>query len=177
MHLQRDSVALKIEGCFFFFLADSCFRGGNKIAHFCLGVHLFLKLFNSAGVRNVYLCCGNDQAAKKSAWGQRMTKVHRPSAPPCGTLWHGEGCSPCSCCGASTPLPGHYKIWDCTWRPAGESPWEPELPGNAVFATRDAKAYYLQTECLIRAPLGTGPLYHTIAWGWVAFVRRSSSEV
>lgn len=94
MHLQMDSVALKIEGFFSLLIAAS--GGGEKIAYFCLGVHFFLKLFNSAGVRNVHLHCGNDQAAK-SAWRQGVTKVHLPSVAPCSTLWHGEGCSPCFC--------------------------------------------------------------------------------
>lgn len=83
MHLQMDSVALKIEGFFSLLIAAS--GGGEKIAYFCLGVHLFLKLFNAAGVRNVHLHCGNDQAAK-SAWRQGVTKVHLPDVAPCTTL-------------------------------------------------------------------------------------------
>lgn len=130
---------------------------------------MFLKLFSSAGVRNVHICCGNDQAAK-SAWGQGMTKVHLPDAAPCPTLCHRESRIPCFCSGALAPLPGCYKIWDCARKAVGESPWEPELPGNAIFATRDVKAYCFQTECLIRAPLGTVPQYRAIARGWVAFL-------
>lgn len=171
-----DSVALKIEGFFSLLIAAS--GGGGKIAYFCLGVHLFLKLFNSVGVRNVHLRCGNDQAAK-SAWRRGMTKVYRPDAAPCTTLWHGEGCSHCFCSGALTPFPGRIKIWDCTWRPVRESPWEPELPGNAVLPQGMQKHIVSKQNISSELPSTQGRCTTPLHWaGWLslgeAAVRRAT---
>lgn len=98
---KRIQLPWKLRFVFFFPLLIAASGNGGKIANFCLGVHLFLKLFNSAGVRNVHLHCGNDQAVK-SAWRRGWQRCITPTRLLVLCSGRGEGCSPCFCSGVLT---------------------------------------------------------------------------
>lgn len=115
---------------------------------------MFLKLFNSAGVRNVHLHCGNDQAVQ-TACRQGVAKVD------CSMLWHQEGCSPCLCSAILT-FQDIKKIEIAHRDLLGK----PLAVWKCCFATRSAKTIFLSKKAAHQISPQHRPLHHSIA-GWL----------
>lgn len=113
---------------------------------------MFLKLFNSAGVRNVHLHCGNDQAVQ-TACRRGVAKVH------CSMLWHQEGCSPCLCSGILTSQ-DIKKIGTAHRHLSGK----PLAAWKCCFATRAAKKSIFSKQSSSELPSAQTPAHTTAGW-------------
>lgn len=116
---------------------------------------MFLKLFNSAGVRNVHLHCGNDQAVQ-TACRRGVAKVH------CSMLWQEESCSLCFCSGI--PTSQHIKTFGTARR---DLLGKPLAAWKCCLATRAAKSlFFFPKRAAHQSSPQHRPLHFTIA-GWL----------